>query len=113
MGAKNLKAIAVTGSGSIPVANPDLYNKLRSQANRELRRNSMTQVARELGTAGIADYMDYLGSMPKHGYTRGTMPGIENISGSALAEKFGAGVSACHGCVVACGRVVRLSPEGI
>jgi aldehyde:ferredoxin oxidoreductase len=112
MGSKQLKAIAVTGSGAIPVADPDGYNQLRSQANRELRNNSMTLVARELGTAGVGDYMDYLGSMPKRGYTRGEMPGIENISGSALSEKYGAGVSACHGCVVACGRVVRLRPEG-
>ena len=108
MGAKNLKAIAVEGRQTIPVAYPEIYNVLRSEANRELRSNLETLVARELGTAGVADYFDYLGEMPKKYFQTSVYAGASNISGAKIAESILAGVSACQACVIACGRVVRL-----
>jgi aldehyde:ferredoxin oxidoreductase len=108
MGSKNLKAIAVMGSGRIPIYNPDGYRDIRSRANHALREDNMTGVFHELGTAGGADYFDYLGEMPKRGFSRGYMEGTEKISGATIAEEMLVGYSACHACVVACGRVVQL-----
>ncbi len=107
-GSKNLKAIAVKGSGKIPIALPEMYAPLRSESNHLLKGDTVTQVAHELGTAGVADYSDYMGGMPKKYYHQGTFAGVDNVSGSAMAETILAGVSACHACVVACGRVVKL-----
>jgi aldehyde:ferredoxin oxidoreductase len=107
MGAKNLKAVAVLGTGKIPVADETGFSLLRSKVNKELRNDNMTRTLRELGTAGGAEYFDYLGSMPKRGFSTGTMDGIETISGAYISDKYLVGVSACHGCVVACGRVVK------
>ncbi|MFN2144362.1 MAG: aldehyde ferredoxin oxidoreductase family protein, partial [Anaerolineales bacterium] len=109
MGAKNLKAISLSGTKKIPVENPQEYNDLRSQSNRGLRESAVSQTMREMGTASVSDYMDYLGSMPKKGFTRGTMPGSENYSGALLAEKYLASVKACQGCVIACGREFKVS----
>lgn len=108
MGSKNLKAIAVKGSGTVPVFNPDSYNRIRSKANRTLRQDNMTRVVHELGSASASDYFDYLGSMPKKGFTAGEMEGADQVSGSTLAETILVGVSACHACVIACGRVVQI-----
>lgn len=108
MGAKNLKAIAVAGMGEVPVARPDVYQTLRTQANRDLREDTLTSVLQSLGSAGGADYFDYLGEMPKRYFQRGAYSGAEKVSGSSVAENLLAGVSTCHGCVIACGRVVRL-----
>jgi aldehyde:ferredoxin oxidoreductase len=108
MGSKNLKAIAVKGTGQIPVDQPDRYQSIRSKANRTLHEDNMTDVFRALGSAGGADYFDYLGEMPKRGFSRGYMEGTDKIAGSTIAETILVGVSACHACVVACGRVVRL-----
>jgi aldehyde:ferredoxin oxidoreductase len=109
MGAKNLKAIVVRGSGKIPVALEEEYKLTRTAMNKKLKEDNFTQVLRELGSSGGAEYFDYLGSMPKAGYTRGVMDGAENISGASIAEKYLVGVKACHACVVACGRVVNLN----
>ena len=109
MGAKNLKAIAVQGHGKVPLANEQVYTRLRSEANRALRQDAMTQVLRELGTSSAAEYFDYLGEMPKRYFHNRTFPEEIKISGAALKETILAGVSACHACVIACGRVVRLS----
>jgi aldehyde:ferredoxin oxidoreductase len=108
MGAKNLKAIAVRGSGNIPVANEEEFKTTRTVMNKKLKDDNFTIVLRELGSSGAAEYFDYLGSMPKAGYTRGVMEGSENISGASIAEKYLVGIKACHACVVACGRVVKL-----
>lgn len=111
MGAKNLKAIGIVGSGKIPVADELEFSKLRTRVNKDLRNDNLSRTLRELGTTGGADYFDYLGSMPKRGFTRGSMENLEQISGAFMAEKYLVGVSACHGCVVACGRVVN-NPQG-
>ena len=108
MGSKNLKAIAVQGHGKVPVAKPKQYQTIRSESNRQLRADSMTRVLRELGTSGAAEYFDYLGEMPKRYFSLGTFPEDLQISGAGLKETILTGVSACHACVIACGRVVRL-----
>ncbi len=111
MGAKKIKGIAVKGKNPIPLANPAQYESLRSEVNRRLYSDNQTQVLRELGTAGAAEYFDYLGLMPKKYYHQSIFAGAQNISGSHIAETILTGVSACHGCVIACGRVVRLDDQ--
>jgi len=108
MGSKKLKAIAVRGSRKIPLAQPDVYNKIRSESNHFLHNDLVTKVAHDLGTASVADYSDYLGIMPKKYYSQGVFEGSENISGSEISESILVGTKACHGCVIACGRVVDI-----
>jgi aldehyde:ferredoxin oxidoreductase len=108
MGSKNLKAVAVQGHGKVPVFDSPKYSPLRSEANRMLRADSMTQVLRELGTSGAAEYFDYLGEMPKRYFHNETFKEELKVSGAGLKESILVGVSACHACVIACGRVVRL-----
>jgi aldehyde:ferredoxin oxidoreductase len=108
MGAKNLKAVAVKGSGKVPVADPVIFKSLRSKANRTLHADLMTSILHELGTASVAEYLDYLNEMPKRYFQQGVFGQELHISGAAVKEKLLVGVSACHACVIACGRVVRL-----
>jgi len=108
MGAKNLKAIAVLGTKKIPLARPELFAPLRSAANRALKEDNLSHVFHDLGTASVADYADYLGAMPKKYFHSGTFDGAGKVSGSTMTETILAGISACHACVIACGRVVRL-----
>ncbi len=108
MGAKNLKAIAVKGNRKIPLADAAVYNTLRSSANKTLKGENESRVLHDLGTSGVADYADYLGSMPKMYYHLGQIDNVDKVSGSTMAETILKGTSACHGCVIACGRVVDL-----
>ncbi|MFC1936613.1 aldehyde ferredoxin oxidoreductase family protein [Chloroflexota bacterium] len=111
MGAKHLKAIAVRGSGKIAIVEEDRYKRLRSESNRRLRNDNLSNAFRELGTATASDYLDYLGEMPKRYFSRGEMEGVDFVSGPTIAETILAGNSACHACVIACGRVVQLPGE--
>ncbi len=108
MAAKNLKAIAVHGEQRIPVADAAAYGPVRSQSNRELKQDNEAKVLHELGTAGAANYSEYIGAMPAKYYHQGSFEGVDAVSGATMQEKILVGTSACHACVIACGRVVRL-----
>ena len=111
MGSKNLKAIAVHGVNEIPVFNLPRYKALRSEANRRLKEDNETKVLREVGTGGAANYSEYLGAMPVKYYSRGSFEQVDEISGAKMAETILTGRSACQGCVIACGRVVKLPDD--
>ena len=108
MGAKNLKAIAVRGTNQIPVFDLARYKPLRSEANHRLKQDNEATVLREIGTAGAANYSEYLGALPAKYYSRGSFENVDNISGARMTETILTGRSACQGCVIACGRVVKL-----
>ncbi|MCQ3938021.1 MAG: aldehyde ferredoxin oxidoreductase [Chloroflexi bacterium] len=106
MGAKNLKAVAVHGTKKIEAT--ERYAALRSEANRALKQDNESKVIGELGTAGAANYSEYLGAMPAKYYRQGAFPAVDNVSGAKMTESILVGQSACQGCVIACGRVVDL-----
>ncbi|MFZ5858785.1 MAG: aldehyde ferredoxin oxidoreductase family protein [Chloroflexota bacterium] len=108
MASKNLKAIAVKGSEKIPLADAEAYNVIRSASNRALKSDNQTSVLHSVGTSSVTDYADYLGSMPKMYYTLGEIDDVDKVSGSTMSETILRGTSACHGCVIACGRVVDI-----
>ena len=111
MGSKNLKAIAVHGENEIPIFDIMKYKKLRSEANRKLRDDNEAKVIREVGTAGAANYSEYLGAMPVKYYSRGSFPTVDEVSGAKMTETVLVGRSACQGCVIACGRVVKFPDD--
>ncbi len=108
MGSKNLKAIAVRGRGSIHLDNPKEYAAIRARVNRELKEDLVSTGMRDFGTSSSSDLFDYFGFMPKKYFSSGALDGTEKVSGSEMAETILSGISACHGCVIACGRKVKL-----
>jgi aldehyde:ferredoxin oxidoreductase len=111
MGAKNLKAIVVRGTNPIPVFDLAKYKPLRSESNRRLRDDNEAKILREVGTGGAANYAEYLGAMPVKYYTHGSFENVDGVSGAKMTETILVGRSACQGCVIACGRVVKLGDK--
>jgi aldehyde:ferredoxin oxidoreductase len=108
MGSKHLKAIAVRGKKAIPVSQPERFGTLRREANIALKEDTLSLAMRQAGTAAVSDYLDYLGVMPKRYFTGDIFEGMDRVSGSTMANTILSKVSACHGCVIACGRRVKL-----
>ena len=107
MGSKNLKAVAVRGSGSWPLADPTFKDK-RSRANVELRNDTVTQVLREMGSGNAGEYFNYLGEMPVRYFSRSFFEQMDKVSGAAMTETILTGKSTCQACVIACGRKVTI-----
>jgi aldehyde:ferredoxin oxidoreductase len=108
LGSKNVKALAVKGTGKVPVFDAEAYAPRRADANRALKADAMTSMLSSLGSAGAADYFNYLGEQPKKYFSAGLLEGADNISGASVAETILIGKAAYHACVIACGRVVQL-----
>jgi aldehyde:ferredoxin oxidoreductase len=108
MGSKGLKAVAVQGYQAIPIMNGEAFVALRRKMNIALKDENVSRAFRKYGTSSGVDYMDYLGEIPKFAFTRGAMEGVSKVSGITMAETILKGVSTCDGCVIACGRVVKL-----
>jgi len=108
LGSKRVKAIALRGHAPMPLHDPEAFGALRSKINAELKDDNVSRTIREAGTASGLDYWNYLGSMPAYYYTRPAMETVGRVSGGTVAETILSGVKACHACVIACGREVRL-----
>ena len=108
MGSKNLKALAVRGTGKISIENPEVYKKLRVEANKNLLQENLTSVFKATGTSGSAEYFQILGDMPQKYWTAPSFEGVSQISGGQMAETILVGTAACQGCVISCGRVVSV-----
>lgn len=109
MGSKRLKAVAVRGTGKIPLAEPEAYRKLAVAANKELLEQNMTAIMKETGTSGSADYLQIMGDMPQKYWTAAAFDGAGNISGAEMAQTILTGTRACQGCVISCGREVNVT----
>ena len=111
MGSKNLKALAVRGTGRLEFARDAEYRRLRVASNKELLQQNMTAMLRSTGTSGAAEYLQIMGDMPQKYWTAAAFAGAEKVSGAEMAETILTGTKACQGCVISCGREVEIKEE--
>lgn len=108
LGSKRIKAIALRGAQPVPLHDPEGFGALRHRVNRELKEENIAQTMRAAGTASGVEYWHYLGTLPGYYFTRAAPPTVGQVSGATVAETVLTRPRACHGCVIACGREVRL-----
>jgi len=115
MGAKNLKAIAVRGSGQIPLADSDRFREVTRDILELFKDDFVAEALRSLGTANVVDFASVIGDMPNKYWTRGVFAGAERISGATMSETILTGNTACYRCPIACGRRTTLqdTPYGL
>jgi aldehyde:ferredoxin oxidoreductase len=109
MGAKRLKAVAIRGTGSVPLADEERFNAVVRDMKPIFKDDVLSQVFRDTGTGGNLDYLHLLGALPIRYFTQGEWWEAADISGNTMAETILTGVEGCYGCLVACGRKVRIS----
>jgi aldehyde:ferredoxin oxidoreductase len=109
MGAKQLKAIAVRGTGTAGLANEARFNDVAREMKKTFKDDVWSQILRAVGTAGNLDYVHVLGGLPIRYFTQGEWWEAVEISGNTMAETILTGVEGCYGCLVACGRKVTIS----
>ena len=104
LGSKNLKAIAVSGSRTIRIADMAGLEPLAMDLARRCQ-GPMTEKYRGLGTPSNVLVFDYLGTLHTRNYRQITFAGAEKVSGEALSRRYVERVVACSGCPVACEHV--------
>jgi aldehyde:ferredoxin oxidoreductase len=110
MGSKNLKAIAVRGTGKISLADPEgfkAFNKTILDGFKEATRENPLGLTVN-GTAGVVVATQNYGCLPTKNWQQGTFDGWEAVQGATLTKKYLVNNKACFGCPVACGRQTRV-----
>lgn len=110
MGSKNLKAVAVKGSGSITIANKEVFRKVTLDVFQKVKANPVTSTGLPTyGTAVLVNIINASGILPTRNFNEGVFEGAEKISGETIVDDILVRNRACFSCPIACGRVVRVT----
>lgn len=108
MGSKNLKAIAVRGTGAVEIANPQAFMKSVWKMRGDMKDNPGRKSFTELGTAATIDMTQAFGGLPTNNFQKGQFDEYENLNGNTIKDTRLVANKACFACTIACGRVTRL-----
>jgi len=111
MGSKNLKAIAVRGTGGVQVADPAAFMKAVWEMRAIMQSNPGREGFTDQGTAAVIDLTQTMGGLPTRNFQEGQFAEYENLNGNAIKETRMVTNKACFACTIACGRVCRLGDE--
>lgn len=106
MGSKRIKAIAVVGSGRLPVADlealkntlPELIKKVG------LAKKDLT----EFGTAQLTELMNYFGCYPTRNFQSAVFEGMDTISAPYMKTNYRVRNKACYRCPIACTKLCEV-----
>ncbi len=105
MGSKNLKAVAVRGSGSLQVAAPERFHEVAMSARQALAQDSGAQGLHVFGTAGMIEGINASDSFASYNFRQGHIEGVEKITGQALIKDgILRGRIGCASCAINCHR---------
>jgi len=105
MASKNLKAVAVKGTGSIRIAAPGKFWKIVEEIEEETYVHPQYWPRRTMGTTRIMMLADKLGILPTRHFTSATFQHASQVSGERLAREYNVKNRACFSCIVPCSRV--------
>jgi aldehyde:ferredoxin oxidoreductase len=108
MGSKNLKAIAVRGTHSISLQNPDHFMVTCREAFSELANSPDTGGGRQkYGTNVILSLMDETGIHPVRNFQKGKFEGASRVNEETI-EKYYVRDKACFGCPIYCSKIAQV-----
>lgn len=110
MGSKNLKAIAVRGSGTVAAARGDRFQELVLEARDSLAADSGYKDLGRYGTSGSLNGVNELRVFPSYNFQRSCVDDVYPLTGHNLTESgYLKRRSACYGCIIGCHRYSTVS----
>lgn len=108
MGAKNLKAVAVSGSVKTPIADRAAFDATIKQIRDDQNENPSIVGMQMNGTAGLVSVVNAMGALPTRNFQTGTFEGADDIAGSTITEKNRVKGFACASCPVGCSLIAEI-----
>ena len=109
MGSKNLKAVAVRGTGKIKIKDPNKIREFSRSFFEKFKDHPLAYILHDLGTAKNVLPLNEMGLLPTRNFHNGYFEKAEEISGEKMKETILIRREACYGCGVACKRVVKVN----
>ncbi|MBN1321180.1 MAG: aldehyde ferredoxin oxidoreductase family protein [Thermoleophilia bacterium] len=103
-GSKNLKAVAIRGTGSVRVGDARAFQADIERINREHVLTDFNLWANEEGTPILVDPVNGAGALPTRNWSQGSFDGAEGINSESF-QKVKVGNRACYQCALGCRQV--------
>jgi len=103
-GAKNLKAVAVRGTGGLSVAEPEVFSALCRELDRRIMDHPEYAKRRELGSTLLMAALNRLGILPTNHFQKGIAEYVDDVSGEKLAAWYKVKNKSCFNCNIHCSR---------
>lgn len=108
-GSKNLKALAVRGTRSIPIAEPEKAARKAKEMYAACFHKPGFETWTPYGTAEVVDWVNKVGAFPTRNFRETYFEGHKGIDGQALKERIKITDKGCFGCPTPCGKYSKAS----
>jgi aldehyde:ferredoxin oxidoreductase len=107
-GSKNLRAVAVRGTGKVKFADSQGLKTLARLAAERLPDSGFPAILHNYGTPGVLAPQAEVGNLATHNYSRSFHENYRSLAGPTFQPEIGAGHDTCFACVVGCRQKVRI-----
>ena len=108
MASKNLKAVAVRGTGTIRVAEPRSFQEQIGSLNERILAHPEYEIRTRLGTTQLMGKLQELGALPARHFQSGTFAAAAAVSGEEIERRFKVRSKACFACSIPCSRYLNV-----
>jgi aldehyde:ferredoxin oxidoreductase len=113
MGSKNLKAVAVAGTGAVDVADPEAFLAAVLKARQMIFDDPVGGTGLPAyGTEVLVNILNTVGGLPTRNWQDGYFANADKTGGEALAAKQLIRKKGCFSCIISCGRVTKVDAPG-
>ncbi|MDR3565813.1 MAG: aldehyde ferredoxin oxidoreductase family protein [Negativicutes bacterium] len=109
MASKNLKAVAIRGTGGLVPADRAKVEELLAVIHEQISSHAEFQPRIMLGTTRLVHALNEAGCLATRHFQTGRFEGAEQVSGEYLAEKYKKKGKGCFSCTIPCSRYFELT----
>jgi len=108
MASKRLKAIAVRGTGDVPIADPGRFRALTGDLRERILAHPEYEIRSRLGTTQLVTALQRIGALPTRHFQSGTFEHADAVSGETIEARYKVRAMACESCLVHCSRYLEV-----
>jgi aldehyde:ferredoxin oxidoreductase len=110
LGSKNLKAVAVVGTGAVTCADSGAFERAVMKARDKIQKHPVGGTGLRLyGTNVLTNILNQVGGYPTKNFQDGYFPTADKIGGETLAATLLQRAKGCFSCIISCGRVTKVT----
>lgn len=111
-GSKNLKAVAVRGTRTVPVYDKKRCMELSREMYAKVKANELFPEFSKYGTSMVTNWTNEVGVFPTKNFSRGYFESYKEINGDALVSRILVHNKGCFACPMGCGKYSRFEFKG-
>jgi aldehyde:ferredoxin oxidoreductase len=110
MGSKNLKAVAVRGTGAVRVPDPKVFRNAMVKAKAKLKAHPVGGTGLRLfGTDVLINILNEYGGLPTRNFRESSFANADKVGGESLAKRLLIRARGCIACTISCGRATKVT----